>query len=72
MDNKAVFRSSRVAVNLAQVMAYQRVGSGGVEDVLKGRQGLYVVLADDSDLILDADEDVQGFISAIDAYLEST
>lgn len=60
-----------MSVDLARVMAFERPNGVGVSEILGRRQRLRVTLEDGSCIVIEGDEDTDGFIAAVDNYLES-
>lgn len=60
-----------MSVDLARVMAFERPNAVGVSEILGRRRRLRVTLEDGSYIVIEGDEDTDGFIAAVDNYLES-
>ncbi len=65
-----MFHGKGASINLARVLAFARPTALGVAEVLNTRSKLRVTLIDGSDVMIEGDEDTDGFISAMDEYLK--
>ena len=65
------FRGKSVSVDLAQVIAFERLNAIGISEILGRRRRLKVTLEDGSDVFIEGDEDTDGFITALNDYLEA-
>lgn len=71
MQKRHLFWGKSGPVDLAQVMAFERPNHVGINEILSRRRSLIVMLKDGSDIVIEGDEDTDGFIIALDDYLEA-
>ena len=71
MEKETVFHGRSVAIDLARVRAFERPVSLGIAEVLGRRRNLRVTLTDGSSILVEGDDDTDGFMAAMEGYLES-
>lgn len=69
METETRFWGKSVSIELDLVMAFERPHAVGVGEIFGRRRRLRVMLADGSDVVVEGDEDTDGFIAALDGYL---
>lgn len=71
MEKETIFHGRSVAIDLERVRAFERPASLGIAEVLGQRRNLRVTLVDGSSVLVEGDDDTDGFMVAMDGYLES-